>query len=82
VGFLEDLELGLEIAQRLAGLGGLVAVGLEIRGGGFRTLAELGGVMADGGFGLLLVVEGLLESGAKLAGGFVGVRLSRGIGGC
>ena len=57
VGFLEDLEFSLKVAEGLAGEGGLVAVGLEMSGGSFEALAELAGVVAGGGFGFLGLVE-------------------------
>ncbi len=67
--FLEDFEAGFEVAEGLAGLGGLVAVLLESCVGGFEALAELGGMVAGGGFGFFGEVERLLEGGAELAGG-------------
>ena len=70
VGFLEDLEFSLKIAERLASESSLGAVGLEMGGGSFEALAELAGVVAGGGFGFLGVVECYLEAGAELAGGF------------
>lgn len=70
VGFLKDLEFGFEVAEGLAGLGGLVSVGLEMGGGGFEAMAELTSVVASGRFGFFSLIECLLEVGAKLTGSF------------
>ena len=64
VSFLEDLEFGFEVAEGLASLGSLVAMGLEMGGGRFEALTESVGVVAGGGFGFLGLVECLLETGA------------------